>query len=147
MGKAAAFQRQQPCKEKQICTGRENRPPAVPMAHWARKEPGLLSFSREVWFSLMQRVNLPWNKSVRRHRGTTDPLGELARSSFRVPPSCRHQSEVQLATGHLTFTAGDGTEHNFRLKGEKCLFPVLQKGSTRVEVSCWEQKKSEATGF
>ena len=84
-GKAVAPQRQQPHKEKQLCTGKESRPPAVPVARRARKGPGLLSFSRETWLSSMQRVDLPWNKAVGRHGGTTDPPGELAWSPSLVP--------------------------------------------------------------
>lgn len=111
-GKAAASQGQQPCEEKQLCTGKVSRPAAVPVARRARKGPGLLSFSREVRLSLMQRVDLPWNEAVGRHGGTTDPPGELAGSPSLLPPGCRHRREAQLVTGgceNLTSAAGDGT--------------------------------------
>lgn len=85
MGNAAVSQRQQPCKEMQLCTGKENRPPAVLVACQARKGRGLLSFSSEMWLSFMQQVGLPWNKALGRHRGTTDLPGELAWSPSLVP--------------------------------------------------------------
>lgn len=68
------------------------------MARWARKGPGLLSFSREGWLSLLQRVDLLWNEAVGRHRGTTDHPGELAWTPALTSLAVG-TNEAQLGTG------------------------------------------------